>query len=147
VEPYPRPFLRDVPEVGTLVERPVQEVPPERFAEWLGDGDVLFIDSSHTVKAGSDCLHLYLRVLPALDRRLWIHVHDVFLPGPMPKEWLLDRGWYWTEQYLLLALLVGHARWRVTYGTAYVRHAHPDRLAALVAGRTEPNGASLWFTT
>ena len=72
VEPYPqrlRSLLRPDDDV-VLVERPVQDVPLETFTE-LGEGDLLFIDSTHVAKSGSDVLYLYLEVLPRLHPASW----------------------------------------------------------------------------
>jgi predicted O-methyltransferase YrrM len=87
-----------------LIEKRVQEVPLEVFAE-LGDGDVLFIDSSHVSKIGSDVNRLYFDVLPALARGVHIHIHDVAGNLEYPREWYAE-GRAWNEQYLLRALLM-----------------------------------------
>jgi len=61
-----RPLLREG-DTGRvqLIERRVQEVPLETFAA-LAENDVLFIDSSHVSKVGSDVNRLFFDVLPAL---------------------------------------------------------------------------------
>src|SRR5215831_15953132 len=66
IEPYPRGFLRSK-ELGIarLLVSKVQDVDPWAFAA-LGAGDVLFIDSSHVSKTGSDVNHLCFEVLPRL---------------------------------------------------------------------------------
>ncbi|MCB9913675.1 MAG: class I SAM-dependent methyltransferase [Planctomycetes bacterium] len=145
VEPYPRDFLRGLDGVTELVERPVQELPRAWFEERLEDGDMLFIDSTHTVKTGSDCLHLYLRVLPHLDRHLMCHAHDVFLPQGYPKAWLLEQHIYWTEQYLLMALLLGNDDFRVRFGSTYHKLVNPDALDRLMGGKAPGGGGSFWF--
>ncbi|MEM9175226.1 MAG: class I SAM-dependent methyltransferase [Myxococcota bacterium] len=145
VEPHPRPFLRGHPAIAELVVSPVQALPASWFDERLDDGDVFFIDSTHTVKIGSDCLHLYLRVLPALRRRVLVHAHDIFLPFGFPPEWALDHHYYWTEQYLLMAFLLGNSSWRYRFGSHHFLRCHPDRIAALMGGRYEAGGSSFWF--
>lgn len=87
-----------------LIEKRVQEVPLAVFTE-LGDGDVLFIDSSHVSKIGSDVNRLYFDVLPALARGVHIHIHDVAGNLEYPREWYAE-GRAWNEQYLLRALLM-----------------------------------------
>jgi hypothetical protein len=143
VEPYPPAYLRQLP--VELVEQPVQTLSPEFFNATLGDGDVLFIDSTHTVKTGSDCVHLYLRVLPRLAARTWVHVHDVFLPFGLPKDWLAEQHLYWAEQYLLMAYLLDNPRVEVTYASVANRRLLPERQQRFVAGKTRPGGGSLWF--
>lgn len=145
IEPYPRPFLTGVPGVAGLIRQPVQQLPAEYFESMLGDGDILFIDSTHTVKTGSDCLHLYLRVLPVLRSRIFVHVHDVFLPEAMPQEWALEKQIYWTEQYLLLAYLLDNPRVTVWFGSHYHLCRHPEELAAFMHGLAGTGGGSFWF--
>jgi hypothetical protein len=144
VEPHPREFLESAD--VELVRRPVQSVSAAELGEWLSsDGDFLFIDSTHTVKTGSDCLHIYLRLLPAIGRRLMVHAHDVFLPFGLPQEWLLERQVFWTEQYLLLALLTGNPHARVLFGSAYHLAFHRELLERLMGGKSLPGGGSFWF--
>jgi hypothetical protein len=144
VEPYPRDFLREAAEV-TVVQKKAEEVPPAFFEQNLADGDILFIDSTHTVKSGGDCAYLYLKVLPNLTARLMVHVHDVFLPYGYPKQWLLERQWYWAEQYLVHAYLTDNARTKVCFGTVYHAHFAATQLAAFLGGKCPVSGASLWF--
>ncbi|HEY3859901.1 MAG TPA: class I SAM-dependent methyltransferase [Gammaproteobacteria bacterium] len=144
IEPYPREFLRRRKDID-LITRPAQEIDSEFVNDLLSDGDILFIDSTHTVKAGSDCLHIYLRLLPKIRRNIHVHVHDVFLPFGMPKQWLLEKQVFWTEQYLLLALMTDNPKFRVRYSSHYNARRHPDLLAKLTEGKAESGGSSLWF--
>jgi hypothetical protein len=43
-------------------------------------GDLLFIDSSHAVKTGSEVLRIYLEIIPGLPAGVYVHVHDINLP-------------------------------------------------------------------
>ncbi len=147
IEPYPRPFLAAaLAALGELRREPVQQTPAAVF-DTLGPGDVLFIDSSHVVKTGSDVVHLYLSVLPRLAPGVRVHVHDIFLPADYPPAWAIAEHRDWNEQYLLQALLLDAQRWRVEIGAhcAFLR-LKPDLAAAL--GRTPeqlPGGAAFWF--
>ncbi|WP_241128787.1 class I SAM-dependent methyltransferase [Achromobacter xylosoxidans] len=146
IEPFPRKFLEERAGLGQLdlVRKKAQEF--EDLNDLLQDGDVLFIDSTHTVKIGSDCLHLYLRLLPKIKRRIWVHVHDIFLPFGMPADWARDLHIYWTEQYLLLAFLLDNPKAKVKFGAKY--HEHVDRHLleqTFMHGRSPSNGGSLWF--
>ena len=95
IEPYPRPFLeRGIAGVTRLLKRPVQQVGLETFSA-LQAGDILFIDSSHVCKTGSDVNYLYLEVLPRLARGVRIHVHDIFLPDEYPQDWVLRQHRSW----------------------------------------------------
>ncbi len=120
-----RKLLRDEDDGRvTLIEKRVQDVPLETFAA-LGENDVLFIDSSHVSKIGSDVNRLYFDVLPVLAPGVLIHIHDV--PGNLeyPPEWL-EEGRAWNEQYLLRAFLMNNAAYRIELFTGWLfntRHA------------------------
>ena len=144
VEPYPMAWLRDVPGVE-LHEQRVQSLDSRWFDEQLRDGDVLFIDSTHTVKTGSDCAHLYLRVLPRLRADLLVHAHDIYLPFGIPAQKVVRQHIYWNEQYVLMALLLENPRFEVVYGSAYLHAFERPALDALMHGRWRPGGASFWF--
>jgi len=146
IEPFPRRFLEDRAKKGeiNLVQQKAQKFGD--LNDLLEDGDVLFIDSTHTVKIGSDCLHLYLRLLPKIKRRIWVHVHDIFLPFGMPADWARDLHIYWTEQYLLLAFLLDNPKATVKFGAKYHEHVDRELLErTFMHGRSPSNGGSLWF--
>lgn len=140
IEPYPerlRTLLR-VNDQVVLLERRVQDVPLETFTS-LADGDLLFIDSTHVAKAGSDVLYLYLEVLPRLQPGVLVHVHDVFWPFSYRREWLAE-GRDWTEAYLLRALLVDSPRWRIEMFNDWLWLKHPE-VAAEIAPATDRPGS------
>lgn len=147
IEPFPRPFISSFGNAGAidLHKTHAQDITPEMLNSMLTDGDMLFVDSTHTVKAGSDCLHIYLRLLPHISKKIYIHVHDVFLPFGMPQHWLLDSHIYWTEQYLLLAWMIDNPRVSVLFGSAYHDHFNPDILDSFMHGRFHRGGASFWL--
>ncbi|TVQ61734.1 MAG: class I SAM-dependent methyltransferase [Phycisphaerales bacterium] len=145
IEPYPKPWLAEIPHVAEVIERPAQSFDADWFNERLGDGDVFFIDSTHVVKTGSDCAHLYLRILPNLRRHILLHAHDIFLPYGYPRAWLEEKSIFWNEQYILYALLHGNPSLRVLFGSAIMRHHRMDALTSFMHGRSQPGGGSLWF--
>jgi hypothetical protein len=144
VEPEPRGFLVRDSSIE-LVRAPAQSLDLSFFRSRLRDGDFLFVDSTHTVKTGSDCLHLYLRVLPRIERDLIVHAHDIFLPFGMPKDWLVEQQLFWTEQYLLLALLTDNPRARLLWSSPYHRNFNTARLERFTAGKWTIGGGSFWF--
>src|SRR5207249_2533368 len=137
-------FLERKAEI-TLLKRKAQALPLEFLNESLEDGDFLFIDSTHTVKTGSDCLHIYLRLLPQIERSIYVHVHDVFLPFGMPMDWLLNKQIFWTEQYLLLALLTDNPKVKVLYGSAYHYALNHEALNVFMNNKWPSGGSSFWF--
>lgn len=126
-DPYPSSLLaRDWP----VTPQPVQQVGDDVFRE-LRAGDVLFVDTSHTVKAGGDVNRIILDVLPILAPGVIVHFHDIFLPFPYSRSHLEDAH-FWSEQYLLQAFLAGNESWEVLVGAQALARAHPARLAQSV---------------
>jgi hypothetical protein len=145
IEPFPRPFLRRLPGVELLVAQ-VQDVDLSVF-DRLAPGDVLFIDSSHVAKTGSDVNRLYFDVLPRLPAGVRVHVHDIFLPHEYPRDWVLKENRSWNEQYLVRALLMDSARLRVRFGSSYAWSTYPDKVSralGLPPGQGY-GGGSLWL--
>jgi hypothetical protein len=133
VEPYPRAFLRNgVPGVRRLIEAKVQDVPLDEFAA-LKCGDILFIDSSHVAKTGSDVNFLYFEVLPRLVPGVRVHIHDIFLPHDYLPEWVVGENRSWNEQYLLRALLMYSNGFRVVFGSSYAFWRFPDLVRSALA--------------
>jgi hypothetical protein len=145
IEPYPRPFLRRLPGVE-LLEVPVQDVDLAVF-DTLAPGDVLFIDSSHVAKTGSDVNRLYFDVLPRLAPGVRVHVHDIFLPHDYPRDWVVRENRSWNEQYLVRALLMDSTRLRVRFGSSYAWATFPDKVAKAlgVPPGQGYSGGSLWL--
>lgn len=95
IEPFPNDlFLQPIPGLSELVRTPLQEVGLGPFAE-LEDGDILFIDSSHVLRLGSDVQLLFLEVLPRLRPGVVVHVHDIFLPAEYPEAWIREEHVFW----------------------------------------------------
>ena len=125
VEPFPAPALASMPGVE-LVREPAQAVEPALFGK-LRQGDLLFIDSTHTVKTGSELMRLYLEIVPALPAGIVIHVHDIYLPYLYAPD-VLSSYLDWHETSLLLALLTGNERLRVLCCLSALHHDRPDSL-------------------
>lgn len=144
IEPFPERLLGLVRASDhgrlTLVRQPVQDVDPALFGR-LGSGDVLFVDSTHVVKAGSDVVWLVLHVLPRLAPGVVVHVHDVFWPFEYPAPWLRQRR-DWTEAYLLHAFLAGNTSWEILLFTSWLWRCRPEFVPDPLA--SEQPG-SLWL--
>jgi predicted O-methyltransferase YrrM len=147
IEPYPRQFLLDgVPGVGGLRVEQVQDTPLEVF-EALGDGDVLFVDTSHTVKTGGEVAWIYGEIVPRLRPGVVVHIHDAFLPGDYPQPWVLE-GWGWNEIYLLKAFLAFNAEFEVLFGVQWMLQNEPqlvERAFPEFVHHRERAGGSLWI--
>ena len=145
IEPFPREFLRErFPGLQSLIEKKVQDIGLELFSQ-LASGDILFIDSSHTVKIGSDVNYLFLEVLPRLNPGVIVHVHDIFLPFDYRRDWVLDEFRFWTEQYLLQAFLTFNSEFDVLLANYYLSHYHQAQLQAAFPDLPRWIGGSFWI--
>ena len=141
-DPFPPEGL---PSTGASVQAlTAQEIPEETFAA-LGEGDLLFIDTTHTVKPGNDVVKLLLEVLPALAPGVVVHVHDVFLPYSYP-EFMFDQGLHWQEQYLLQAFLAFNPRFEVLMANYALMRTRPADVDAIVPGMSgHVQGSAFWL--
>ena len=145
IEPFPREFLREgFPGLQSLIEKKVQDIGLEFFSQ-LASGDILFIDSSHTVKIGGDVNYLFLEVLPRLHPGVIVHVHDIFLPFEYRRDWVMDEFRFWTEQYLLRAFLTFNSEFEVLLANYYLSRYHEEHLRATFPNLPRWIGGSFWM--
>ena len=78
----------------------VQSCDPAVFQS-LQPGDMLFVDSSHVFKYGSDVAFEFEHIYPQIPQGVVVHIHDVFSPFDYPKDWMTERKQFWNEQYFL----------------------------------------------
>jgi hypothetical protein len=125
IEPYPRPFLRQAywPDYELVTEL-VQDVPVEQFA----DADIVFIDSSHVSKIGSDVNYEFLEIVPSTPVGCLIHWHDIVIPTNYWKDWTEMSGQFWNESYMLHAFLLYNNCFSVRWAARYMQRLHSDRL-------------------
>jgi hypothetical protein len=122
---------------GAHVEPLAAQQVPEAVFGRLAAGDILFVDTTHTVKMGGDVNRIMLDILPTLAPGVAVHIHDIFLPYEYPREWVSEKRLYWAEQYLVQAFLIGNRDWR----TLAALHALARR--GLLASDGAPG--SLWL--
>ncbi len=146
VEPHPElveGLLRPEDERRVTIHRsPVQDVDESVFGA-LGAGDVLFIDSTHVAKAGSDVNHLFFEVLPRLRKGVWVHLHDIFFPFEYPEAWVRE-GRAWHEAYLLRAFLSFNRAFAIRWFQDMLWARHRPALEALPWVARNP-GANIWL--
>ena len=107
----------------------------------LASGDILFIDSSHQLKPGSDVEYLVEKVIPMLVPGVQVHFHDIFLPDAYPPEWTWRR---YNEQDAV-ADLIGKKLLSVEFSS----HQARENLSGVLAGLPLVRGAheaSLWLS-
>lgn len=145
IEPYPellQSLVGDSPNAEILAV-PVQEVGDEVFGR-LEAGDVLFLDTTHVSRFGSDVNDLFTRVIPSVAPGVVIHIHDVFWPFEYPMEWLRE-GRAWNEQYVLRSFLQFNDEFEILLFSGWLSHHHLDVIEAELPGMLENLGGSFWF--
>ena len=106
----------------TLYEQTVQSIPLDVF-KTLETGDILYLDTSHIVKTGSEVNHILFNILPVLNKGVIIHFDDVYYPFEYNKE-LIDKGYSWNENYFLRAFLMNNNKYRIMLFTDYLNKCH-----------------------
>jgi predicted O-methyltransferase YrrM len=143
-DPYPR-----VDAVGRLEHLTrlhtlrAQEIPMD-VLESLEAGDVLFIDTSHTLKPGGDVNRLVLDVLPRLAVGVVVHFHDILLPGEY-HSWWYQMGLQWNEAYLVQAFLCLNRHFAVRVSLAGLWLEQRQGLQSLVPGLGAHRPSALWI--
>jgi hypothetical protein len=144
-DPFPGVVAPELPGLTRLERTRAQDVPFDVF-ERLESGDILFVDTTHTVKIGSDVNHILLEILPRLAPGVVVHLHDIFLPYEYPRVWLEDYGLYWAEQYLLQAFLAFNSGYEIIAGVYALKRDRAAEMAALLPpGDWDGLGAAFWM--
>jgi len=147
IEPFPdrlNELLRDEDRArARVIQGRVQDVGLEVF-ETLGAGDVLFIDSTHVSKIGSDVNYLVFEVLPRLASGVVVHVHDVFPAFEYPRAWI-EQGRAWNENYLLRAFLQFNAAFEILLHANVLISVAQDALLGALDLRGRNIGGSIWL--
>ncbi len=133
IEPHPERLNGSDVE---LIQKRVEEMNVDFFST-LEANDILFIDSSHTVKFRSDVCYEFLDILPRLARGVWVHVHDIFFPHDYPAEWLINRRLALNEQYFLEAFLSFNKSFVPQLANYWLQLEHNEN-----AARVWPNGSN-----
>jgi predicted O-methyltransferase YrrM len=147
VEPYPqllRTLLRD-DDLGRieLLGRRLQEITLDRFRA-LEANDILFIDSTHVAKIGSDVNHIFADILPILRPGVYVHFHDIFYPFEYPKEWIYE-GRAWNEAYLLRAFLTFNRAYEIVLFNTFLERFHRDHFMRRMPLCLKNEGGSIWL--
>jgi Methyltransferase domain len=121
IDPYPDRFpQKALSDRVHLIPQTVQDVDLDVFLS-LRSGDFLFLDSSHVVGIGSDVVREYLEIVPRIASGVLVHAHDIFIPADYPREAVLHNLAFWSEQYLLQALLMYNRQFEVLWGSSLMQ--------------------------
>jgi len=133
IEPFPSVYLKDAEKRGALrlLAEPAQSVGLETMTS-LGEGDLLFVDSTHAVKPGSEVNFLIHEVLPRLSAGTWVHFHDVYFPYDYARDTLSGDLWFPQETALLYAFLTGNTGYRLEASLSMIHYGDPEGLRRLL---------------
>lgn len=139
IEPYPEPQLTEANLEVELITEKVENIDLKVFDQ-LSAGDILFIDSTHTVKFGSDVCREILEILPNLPSGILIHFHDIFFPYDYPPKWLIEERRAWNEQYMLEAFLAYNHDFEVVLANHLLSVDYPQEVAKIWQGVSDWQG-------
>jgi hypothetical protein len=147
IEPYPE-LVRSLFGADAarfeILETPVQAVPVTTFDQ-LEAGDVLFIDSTHVLRTGSDVAFELFEVLPRLRSGVLVHIHDMFWPFEYPEQWSLDEGRGWNELYAVRAFLAGNSDWDIVMFNDCLKWLEEPLIEATCPDFLRNAGGALWL--
>lgn len=147
VEPYPD-LLKSLLNPDDLSRTRIHDMPVQAvdLAEFdvLEANDILFIDSSHVSKTGSDVNHIYFEILPRLKPGVFVHIHDIGYPFEYPEDWVM-KGRAWNEAYLLRAFLMYNPMFTIEYYAGYLAAIRRGELLAHMPMCAETPGSSIWL--
>jgi len=144
IDPWPREFIsRGVPGID-FIRKKVEDLDLDLFQQ-LQENDILFVDSSHVVRTGGDICFEILEVLPRLAKGVLVHFHDIFLPFEYPKEWLVGRQRFWTEQYLLQAYLAENNHVEVLFANHFLSKEYVAEVRENFPNALWIDGGSFWI--
>lgn len=147
IEPFPtrlKSLIRpDDKKTVNIIEKPVQKVDLRQF-KLLDAGDILFIDSSHVSKSGSDVNWLYFEVLPALKKGVIIHIHDIMYPFEYLDDWI-KQGRSWNEAYMLKSFMMFNNDYKIIFWPNYLHAFYKDRIQKTMPLSKKNIGGSIWI--
>lgn len=127
----------------TVIESKLQDTDLEIFDQ-LTAGDILFIDSTHLAKVGSDVNCIFFEVLPRIKPGVIVHIHDIFRAYEYPEAWLRE-GRAWNENYLLRAFLEYNDHFRILLFLSYMQNAYEDWFREHMPDTLLKKGGSFWM--
>ena len=148
IEPYPdrlKSLLRPADwHTVSLIEKPVQDINPAMVSS-LQPGDILFIDSTHVLKTGSDVHFELFELLPRLAPGVVIHFHDVPFPFEYPDKWIFELNYSWNEAYALRALLMDSTAYNVIFWGSLLASEYNKEIQEEFPLFLRNPGTSIWL--
>ena len=128
----------------SLIQTPVQDVPLDIFDK-LEENDILFIDSTHISKTGSDVNFIFFEIFPRLKKGVKIHLHDIHYPFEYLKTWVLDDRRSWNEAYLLKCFLMYNSKFKILAFNSFLEKFQNLWLSQNMPLSLLSKGSSIWL--
>jgi predicted O-methyltransferase YrrM len=148
IEPYPERLNSILNTVDrkdvTIVEKKIQYIDLKIFEE-LNENDILFLDTSHIAKAGSDVTFWTFNILPLIKKGVLVHIHDIFWPFNYSEEWIKIEKCY-NEAFFIRAFLQFNESFEIFFFNSYLKSAHYELFNSKLPSLTNHHGGgSLWL--
>ena len=143
-DPFPTAIDAGLPGLTELIRIDAQAIPEDVFSD-LNSGDMLIVDTTHTVKLGSEVNRIVLRILPLLAPGVFVHFHDIYLPYEYPRYLFEDYALYWAEQYLLQAFLSLNPSFEVLCAVHALCCDRPEAVIATGLRERGQGGGAFWI--
>ena len=147
IDPYPHNLKSHIKKEDEqrieIIPRKVQDVDITTFSS-LSENDILFIDSTHVSKVGSDVNHILFNILPYLSNGAYVFFHDIFYPFEYPESWIKD-GIFWNECYMLRAFLQYNSDFEIIFCNTYLSLWQRQWIDREIPGKIKNIGAGIWL--
>lgn len=148
VEPYPSVLKSLFDASGetraTLIQDKVQKTDLDLYSALQAD-DILFIDSSHVLKTGSDVAFELFEILPILQSNVLIHIHDIFDGFEYPRHWIEDENRSWNEAYAVRALLYETCSFEIYFFNEFFYNFSRNLVDQSSSSFKKNPGGSIWL--
>jgi predicted O-methyltransferase YrrM len=146
IEPYPEllhSLIKEQDKKHTILPVKLQDVDRDIFKS-LGKNDILFVDSTHVSKLGSDVNRIMFEILPILQQGVLIHFHDIFWPFEYPSDWI-KKGFAWNEAYILRAFLEFNDSFEILFFASFLHNHHHDWFEENMPLWLKNSGGNIWL--
>ena len=146
IEPYPEllySLIKESDKKHTFIPARLQDVDRDIFRS-LDINDILFVDSTHVSKLGSDVNRIIFEILPILQKGVLIHFHDIFWPFEYPSDWV-KKGYAWNEAYILRAFLEFNESFEVLFFASFLHKYHHNWFEENMPLYLKNTGGNFWM--
>jgi len=146
IEPYPEllySLIKERDKKHSILPLRLQDVDSEIFRS-LDANDILFVDSTHVSKLGSDVNGIMFEILPTLKPGVLIHFHDIFWPFEYPADWI-KKGFAWNEAYMLRAFLEFNDSFEILFFASFLHNHHHAWFEENMPVWLKNSGGNIWL--